>query len=48
MRISVVMKKIIKKAADEVLGTLGVNDPILDIEKKLEADALEFEYFKSR
>lgn len=40
--------KIIKKAADEVLGTLGVNDPILDIAKKLEAAALEDEYFKSR
>ncbi|HSD06707.1 citrate synthase [Flavobacterium sp.] len=40
--------KIIKKAADEVLSTLGVNDPILDIAKKLEAAALEDEYFKSR
>ena len=28
--------KIIKKAADEVLGTLGVEDPILAIAKKLE------------
>jgi citrate synthase len=40
--------KIIKKAADEVLGTLGVNDPILDIAKRLEESALEDEYFKSR
>ncbi|MEN9981896.1 MAG: citrate (Si)-synthase [Bacteroidota bacterium] len=40
--------KIIKKAADEVLGTLGVEDPILSIAKKLEAAALEDEYFKSR
>ena len=40
--------KIIKKAADEVLSTLGVNDPILEIAKKLEAAALEDEYFKSR
>jgi citrate synthase len=40
--------KIIKKAADEVLGTLGVNDPILEIAKKLEESALEDEYFKSR
>jgi citrate synthase len=40
--------KIIKKAADEVLGTLGVNDPILAIAKKLEELALEDEYFKSR
>jgi citrate synthase len=36
-----------KKAADEVLETLGVDDPILAI-KKLEALALEDEYFKSR
>ena len=40
--------KIIKKAADEVLATLGVEDPILSIAKKLEMAALEDEYFKSR
>jgi citrate synthase len=40
--------KIIKKAADEVLATLGVDDPILDIAKKLEALALADEYFVSR
>ena len=40
--------KIIKKAADEVLATLGVTDPILSIAKKLEESALEDEYFKSR
>lgn len=40
--------RIIKKAADEVLETLGVDDPILAIAKKLEALALEDEYFKSR
>ncbi len=40
--------QIIKKAANEVLETLGVDDPILDIAKKLEAAALEDEYFKSR
>lgn len=40
--------KIIKKAANEVLEILGVDDPILDIAKKLEAAALEDEYFKSR
>jgi len=40
--------KIIKKAADEVLSTLGVEDPILAIAKKLEESALEDEYFKSR
>jgi citrate synthase len=33
---------------DEVLETLGVDDPILAIAKKLEALALEDEYFKSR
>jgi citrate synthase len=40
--------KIIKKAADEVLNTLGVDDPILDIAKKLEASALVDDYFVSR
>jgi citrate synthase len=40
--------KIIKAAADEVLNTLGVNDPILEIAKKLEQLALVDEYFVSR
>jgi citrate synthase len=40
--------KIIKKAADEVLRELGVNDPILAIAKKLEESALVDEYFVSR
>ncbi|MCV9927399.1 citrate synthase [Flavobacterium sp. LS1R49] len=40
--------RIIKKAADEVLNTLGVDDPILAIAKKLEAAALVDEYFVSR
>lgn len=40
--------KIIKKAADEVLASLGVDDPVLTIAKKLEESALEDEYFKSR
>jgi citrate synthase len=40
--------KIIKEAADEVLKTLGVNDPILEIAKKLEAAALTDEYFIAR
>ena len=39
---------IIKKAADDVLTTLGVNDPLLDIAKQLEKVALEDEYFKAR
>lgn len=40
--------KIIKKAADEVLSTLGVDDPILAIAKKLEESALVDDYFVSR
>ena len=40
--------KIIKKAADEVLGNLGVEDPILDIAKGLEKEALEDKYFVDR
>ncbi|WP_020603968.1 citrate synthase [Spirosoma spitsbergense] len=40
--------KIIKKAADDVLSKLGVNDPILDIAKGLEEAALNDEYFVSR
>jgi citrate synthase len=40
--------RIIKKAADEVLKELGVDDPILQIAKKLEESALVDEYFVSR
>ena len=40
--------KIIKVAADNVLEKLGINDPTLEIAKKLEKAALEDEYFKSR
>ncbi|MFD0834143.1 citrate synthase [Mariniflexile aquimaris] len=40
--------KIIKKAADEVLANLGVEDPILDIAKGLEKEALEDQYFVDR
>ncbi len=39
---------IIKKAADDVLEALGVDDPLLDIAKQLEKVALEDEYFKTR
>ena len=39
---------IIKKSCDEVLEKLGVNDPLLDIAKKLEKVALEDDYFKER
>mgnify|MGYP000244681516 FL=1 len=40
--------KIIKKAADEVLNDLGVEDPILDIAKGLEQEALNDQYFVDR
>ena len=40
--------KIIKVAADEVLKELGVNDPILDIAKALEQEALKDPYFVER
>ena len=39
---------IIKKAADDVLSELGVNDPVLDIAKQLEEIALKDDYFVSR
>ena len=39
---------IIKKAADDVLKELGVDDPVLDIAKRLEEIALNDEYFVSR
>jgi citrate synthase len=40
--------KIIKKACDDILEKLGVNDPLLSIAKQLEQVALEDDYFKSR
>ena len=40
--------KIIKKAADDVLAELGIDDPILAIAKGLEQEALQDEYFVSR
>jgi len=40
--------KIIKKAADQVLDSLGVEDPILDIAKGLEKEALDDPYFVDR
>ena len=39
---------IIKKAADDVLNELGIEDPVLDIAIELEQVALNDEYFKSR
>jgi len=40
--------RIIKEAADKVLADLGVQDPLLDIAKELEAVALADDYFISR
>jgi citrate synthase len=40
--------KIIKKAADDVLEALGIDDPVLDIAKELEAVALKDPYFVER
>ncbi len=37
-----------KKAADEVLSELGIDDPVLDIAKRLEKEALEDPYFVDR
>ena len=37
--------KIIKKAADQVLNDLGIDDPILEIAKSIEEKALNDEYF---
>lgn len=40
--------KIIKQAADDVLNKLGINDPVLEIAKKLEEVALKDSYFIER
>lgn len=40
--------KIIKKAADDVLKKLGINDPVLEIAQKLEDVALKDPYFVER
>ena len=37
--------KIIKKAADQVLNDLGIDDPILEIATSIEEKALNDEYF---
>ncbi|MCX7422911.1 MAG: citrate synthase [Planctomycetia bacterium] len=39
---------ILKKTCDEVLGQLGINDPLLDIAKKLEEIALHDSFFIER
>ena len=40
--------KIIKKSADQVLKELGINDPVLNIAKSLEDEALNDSYFVDR
>ncbi len=40
--------KILRKACDTVLNKLGVNDPLLDIARGLEEEALKDDYFVSR
>ncbi len=40
--------KIIKRKADELFAKLGINDPLLDIAKRLEEAALKDDYFISR
>jgi citrate synthase len=40
--------QIVKATADQVLSELGVNDPLLDVAKQLEAIALADEYFVER
>jgi citrate synthase len=40
--------KIIKRACDEILDKLGIDDPVLDIAKKLENAALSDPYFVDR
>jgi citrate synthase len=40
--------KILKQMTDTILGKKGINDPLLDIAKELEAAALSDEYFISR
>jgi citrate synthase len=40
--------KIIKKACDDILDKLGIDDPVLDIAKKLEEVALSDSYFVER
>jgi citrate synthase len=40
--------KIIGKACDQLLEKLGINDPLLDIAKKLDETALKDDYFISR
>lgn len=40
--------RVMKQTCDEVLNELGINDPLLDIAKRLEQIALEDDYFVSK
>jgi len=40
--------KIIKKCADDLLDKLGINDPLLELAKRMEVAALKDEYFIER
>jgi citrate synthase len=40
--------KLVKESADEVLDSLGVHDPLLDLARELEQIALEDDYFIER
>jgi len=40
--------KLVKESADEVLNALGIQDPLLDVAKELEAAALADDYFIER
>ena len=40
--------KIIKKCADDLLGKLGIKDPLLDLAKRMEEAALKDPYFIER
>ncbi len=40
--------QVLAKAAKEVLGELGVDDPMLDVARRLEEIALEDDYFKEK
>ncbi len=39
---------LLKKTCDRVFGELGINDPLLDLAKKIEEHALKDEYFVKR
>lgn len=48
IKISIQEQRLLKKTCDDVLAKMGINDPVLDIAKKLEAVALNDPYFVER